>query len=278
MGIMNFIPSQLLGAFALTSVASPPLFFLLILIHEGGHGLLLVPAMILGAPPFTNSLIILLILSIPLGNAAVGIVSWLAFKNANRYKKPQSFKAMTFFTLLFSLFLIAFDFFWVDLITSEDFALNLWQPLLGIPLYNNRPLQLIISSLSHICFPAYLIVKRSFDPQLVTGISAGTGAGTLLCINLVISPITRILRDNLLLLVAAGLPVFLFSVWVLHRLFRHRLDGDSDFRGIPADRSIWLSLALLIPGITRISIDQLLDARLEDRSLCLELARESRNA
>ena len=223
--LSNVISKRLLGAFALTFVASTPLFFLLILIHEGGHGLLLVPAMILNqGPPFTNSSlgITLILLSIPLGNVVVGVTSWLAFKNVNCYKKSASVNAMIPFTFLFALFLITFNFFWLDLITGEDFALNFWEPL-GLPLYANRPLQLLISLFSHVFFPAYLIIKRPFDPQLVVGVSAGTGVGTLMCINYIIPPIVTILRNHLFLLVTVGLPVLLFSVWVLHRLSRYTL-------------------------------------------------------
>ena len=222
---VDFTSRRLLGAFVLTFAASTPLFFLLILIHEGGHGLLLVPAMILGAPPFTNSLLILLILSIPLGNAAVAVVSWLAYKSANRCKNPGSSNATTCFTLLFSLFLMTFNFFWIDLITGEDFALNFWEPL-GIPLYANWPLQLIISLFSHVAFPAYLIMEKSFGPELVIGISAGTGAGILMCLNHVVPPIAPILRENFFLLVTIGFPVFPLSVWVLHRLSRAREAKD----------------------------------------------------
>ena len=218
----------LLGTFFSTFALSTPLFLFLILIHEGGHGLLLVPAMILnrGAPPFTNfpSAIILLVLSIPLGNIAVGVVSWLAFKNASRYKKFRSFNEMTRFTSFFSLFLITFNIFWIDLVTGEDFALNFWEPL-GIPLYSNTMLQLIISLFSHVILPAHLVMKKSFNLQMVFSISAGIGVGTLFSINYFYSFFATMLRDHYFVLVTVGLPAFLISVWMLHRFDRSKVES-----------------------------------------------------
>ena len=233
----------LLLMFSTVIVAAPPLTFVGIFAHEGGHGLLVVPAIVLnreipemsmveeGATeaetrewkPFPNfpTAIFLVFLSFPLGVIANGLLSYLSYKNSKRYRFSSTKGGIILLAIFLSFCIQNFDgalrnFF------AQDFAF-VWEGI-GFP-YDSDWFRYSIKIVSYLVFPLFLVTKKKFAIDKTLTVSAGAYAGSILVGTFIFVPLSGMLMANFWWLFIVGLPVFIASAVVLWRLQKY----DSDF-------------------------------------------------
>jgi len=225
----------LLLMFLIVIIAAPPLTFVGIFAHEGGHGLLVVPAIILNREipempnmegetsgtgnhewtPFPNfpAGIFLFFLSFPLGVIANGILSYLSYKNAKLYRSSPARKDVILLAIFLSFCVMNFksalsNFF------GQDFAF-IWQGI-GFQ-YDADWFRYFIKVVSYLVFPLFLVTKREFAIDRTLTVSAGTYAGSILVGTFIFVPLLGILMANFWWLFIIGLPVFITAVVALRR-------------------------------------------------------------
>jgi len=230
----------LLSIFFMVIIAAPPLTFVGIFAHEGGHGLLVVPAIVLnrkipemptveeGATeaetrewnPFPNfpAGIFLFSLSFPLGVIANGILSYLSYKNSKRYRFSSTKGGIILLAIFLSFCIQNYNgalsnFF------AQDFAF-IWEGI-GFP-YDADWFRYLIKIISYLVFPLFLVTKKKFAIDKTLTVSAGTYAGSVLVGTFIFVPLQGILMADFWWLFIVGLPVFVTSAVVLWRLQKMR--------------------------------------------------------
>jgi len=230
------ISKELLLIFFIVIIVAPFLCFISIFAHEGGHGLLVVPAIILnreipemptveedvtGAEthewnPFQNfpAGIFLMFLSFPLGIVANGLLSYLSYKNAKRYRTSLIRKDVIFLAIFLSFCIMNFksvlsNFF------GQDFAF-IWEGI-GFP-YESIWFRYVIKIISYLAFPLFLATKKDFDIARILTVSVGTFAGSIITLTFIFKPLHGMLMANFWWLFIIGLPILIITVVILWRL------------------------------------------------------------
>jgi len=198
--------------------------------HEGGHGVLVVPAILLngeiptigveGENPFKNfpAAAILFILSFPLGVLADGLVCYLSYSNAKRYRTFANMQQGFLFILLLALSFITLKSSLSNLLTGEDFSF-IWNTL-GLPFHGNEILGYVIRAIAFSVFPIYLSLKRSFRLTESLAISVGTFIGSYTAGVWLLPLMSGWLMTHFFWLFLIGLPVFgtvALALWRLRR-------------------------------------------------------------
>ena len=223
----------LLLMFLIVIIAATPLTFVGIFAHEGGHGLLVVPAIILNREipetpsvegetngtenhewnPFSNfpAGILLFFLSFPLGIIASGILSYLSYKDAKLYCTSSKKRSIILLAIFLSFCIMNFS----GVLTNffgQDFAF-IWQGI-GFPYdadWFRYPIKIVI----YVVFPLFLGIKKGFDIGKTLTVSAGTYAGSTLAKMFIFEPLQGMLIANFWWLFIVGLPVFITAVVAL---------------------------------------------------------------
>jgi hypothetical protein len=260
----------LLLIFLIVIIAATPLTFVSIFAHEGSHGLLVVPAIILNREipemsnmegetsgtenhewnPFTNfpAGIFLFFLSFPLGVIANGIVSYLSYKNAKLYRISPENRDIILLAIFLSFCIMNFknvlgNFF------GEDFAF-IWEGI-GFS-YDADWFRYFIKIVAYVVFPLFLGVKKGFDIGETLTVSVGTYAGSTLAKMFIFEPLLGMLMANFWWLFIVGLPVFITAVVVLWlgcsvkegKMIEHEFLGPCKKRGINQSLSFFLVFVL----------------------------------
>jgi hypothetical protein len=207
--------------------ASPALTFITVFAHEGGHGLLIVPAILLNRQipdmpteqsenwnPFPNfpAGVILFFLSFPLGVVANGLISWLAYKNARPFRfLSQSLARNILMGVFLSLCIMNFKSV-LSNVFGQDFSF-VWE-LLHSP-YQQDVFRNLLKVGAFLVFPAYIVMKEKADCILVAAVSAGTFTGSYLTGRLLFEPLQDEMMTHFWWLFILGLPVLIITVVVL---------------------------------------------------------------
>jgi hypothetical protein len=207
--------------------AAPALTCITVLAHEGGHGLLIVPAILLNGQmpdlpteqsenwnPFPNfpAGVLLFFLSFPLGVVANGVISWLAYKNAHPFRfLSQSPVKNILMGIFLSLCIMNFKSV-LSNIFGQDFSFA-WESL-NFP-YQQDAFRNLLKVGAFLVLPAYIVMKEKADCTLVAAASAGTFFGSYLTGTLLLEPLQDEMMINFWWLFILGLPVLIITVVVL---------------------------------------------------------------
>jgi hypothetical protein len=204
----------------------PILTFITIFSHEGGHGIIVVPAIILNREipkvptegmqenPFRNFPlgILSLFLAFPLGVVANGFLSYLSVRNAQQYRNTETMKELFLLTIFLSFCILNF----CGILTNvfgQDFAF-ITKDILRIPsdeLWFRYTLRIII----YIAFPLFLIKKYQFETDKIFIISGTTYLGYILVVELFVPPLAPFLMANFWWLFIYGLLILVGTIAVL---------------------------------------------------------------
>jgi len=228
----------LLLMFLIVIIAAPPLTFVGIFAHQGGHGLLIVPAIILNRHipetdgtgnyernPFTNfpEAIYLLYLSFPLGVAADGILTYLSYRNAKLYRFSSRKLGITLLAIFLSFCIMNLEAALSNLF-GQDFA-SIWQGI-GFP-YDADWLRYFIAIVAYVVFPLFLGIKKGgFDIDKALTVSAGTYVGSIIVSMFILDPLQGILTASFWWVFIAGLPIFIIAVVALGRKRRPWIEAE----------------------------------------------------
>jgi len=211
-------------------IIAVPLSFVNFFEHEGGHGVLVVPAIALngeipavgveGENPFKNfpAAAILFLLSVPLGVLADGLVCLLSYRNARRYRNPANMQQAFLSALFLAFSLMTLKSALSNLLTGEDFSF-IWIAL-GLPFHGNEILGYAIRAMAFLVFPIYLSLKRGFWLIESLAISIGALIGSYLAGAWLLPLMSDWLMAHFFWLFLIGLPVFVTVTLVLWRLQR----------------------------------------------------------
>jgi len=224
---------ELILIFFIVIIVAPFLCSVSIFAHEGGHGVLVVPAIILNREipnmeedvteaethewnPFQNfpAGIFLMFLSFPLGIVANGLLSYLSYKNAKRYRSSLIRKDVIFLAIFLSFCIMNFksmlgNFF------GQDFAF-IWKGI-GFP-YESDWLRYVIKIISYLAFPLFLATKKDFNIFRMLIVSGGTFVGSIVTLTFIFKPLHGMLMANFWWLFIIGLPILIITVVILWRL------------------------------------------------------------
>ncbi|MGC1120715.1 MAG: hypothetical protein WBA22_06440 [Candidatus Methanofastidiosia archaeon] len=215
--------------------AAPALTCITIFAHEGGHGLLIVPAILLNGQipdmpteqseqnwnPFPNfpAGIVLFFLSFPLGVVANGLISWLAYKNAHPFRLlSQSPAKNVLMGVFLSLCIMNFKSV-LSNVFGQDFSF-VWE-FLHFP-YQQDVFRNLLKVGAFLVFPAYVVIKKKADGILVATVSAGTFFGSYLTGRLLFEPLQDEMMTHFWWLFITGLPVLIITVVVLWMRVRNQ--------------------------------------------------------
>lgn len=226
------ISKELLLIFFIVIIVAPFLCSVSIFAHEGGHGILVVPAIILNREipemptvteaethewnPFPNfpAGIFLMFLSFPLGIVANGLLSYLSYKNAKRYRTSLIRKDVIFLAIFLSFCIMNFSSVLSNFF-GQDFAF-MWEGI-GFP-YESIWFRYLIKIISYLVFPLFLATRKNFDIARILTVSVGTFAGSIVTLTFIFKPLHGMLMANFWWLFIIGLPVLIISVVTLWRL------------------------------------------------------------
>ncbi len=226
---------ELIQIFVIALIVSSVLLFVDILAHEGGHGLLVVPAIILngavpespllnsGGPwnPFVNfpGAALLFVMSFPLGILANGILALLSYKNALIYQDFTERRNVVLFTVFLSfaiinLYSVLVNFF------GADFSF-VWTGI-GFP-YETTLFRYLIRVIGFILLPLYI----GFEKRLSLPATLATSLASFVGYTLTAEFVVTLLYESLMLfywwLFIIGLPTFLILVLILRYWIAHPL-------------------------------------------------------
>lgn len=214
--------------------AAPALTCITVLAHEGGHGLLIVPAILLNGrmpdlpteqsetwnpfPNFTAG-ILLFFLSFPLGVVANGVISWLAYENAHPFRFLSQSQARNILVGIFlSLCIMNFKSV-LSNIFGQDFSF-VWESL-NFP-YQQDVFRNLLKVGAFLVLPAYIVIKEEADCIYVAAVSLGTFLGSYLTGKLLLEPLQDEMMTHFWWLFILGLPVLIITVVVLWRRVRNQ--------------------------------------------------------
>ena len=204
----------------------PILAFVTMFSHEGGHGIIVVPAIILNREipnvpiegmqenPFRNFPlgIFSLILAFPLGVVANGFLSYLSIKNAKQYQNTKTLKELFFLAIFLSFCILNFSGILTN-VFGQDFAF-ITENILGIP-SDEQWFRDILRIISYIIFPLFLAKKYQFGIDKMVVISGTTYLGYILVVELLVPPLAPILMANFWWLFIFGLLILIGTMTVL---------------------------------------------------------------
>ncbi len=202
-----------------------PLSFVNLFGHEGGHGLLVVPAILLnrevpviggeGENPFRNfpPAALFFMLSFPLGVMADALVAWLAYRNARRYRQPASLRGMFLLALCLGLATMTAKSALSNLLTGQDFSF-LWRAL-HLPFPGNDALGWAIKAVAYLGLPLYLGLHKGFALPQALFVGIGAYGGGYLAGTWFLPGLAPWLMGHFFWLFIIGLPVLLVEVAAL---------------------------------------------------------------
>ncbi|MBE3519266.1 MAG: hypothetical protein IMW97_03065 [Firmicutes bacterium] len=225
-----------IAVFLVAFVASVPLNFLLIFTHEGGHGLLILPAIILnrGLPetpsqeegstraaelkgnPFTKfpPAVILFFLCFPLGVASDAFLSYLSLKAMKKLNVATLTGTVTR-AILLSLSILALSSALENLLAGADFSF-IWEAV-GFP-YEAPWLRTMLTVVSFVGFPGLLVIKGTVPLPEAAGAATGAFAGTWIFLTFMMEHVYPILMANFWWLFVVGTPVFILVAAALLKM------------------------------------------------------------
>ncbi|MFX0124369.1 MAG: hypothetical protein ACFFAE_12075 [Candidatus Hodarchaeota archaeon] len=204
----------------------PILVFITMFSHEGGHGLIVVPAIMLNREipelpiegmqenPFKNFPlgIFSLVLAFPLGIVANGFLSFLSLKNAQQYRNSETMKELFIFASFISFCILNLG----GILTNffgQDFAFII-QDIMKIPC-DEQWFRIILRIIIYIVFPLFLAKKYQFKADKIFVITGTTYLGYTIVVELIVPPLTPILMDNFWWLFIIGLLVLICTMIIL---------------------------------------------------------------
>jgi hypothetical protein len=219
---------------AVVMAAAPALTCITVLAHEGGHGLLIVPAILLNGQlpdlpaeqsenwnPFPNfpAGVLLFFLSFPLGVMANGLISWLAYKNAHPFRLLSQSPAKNILMGIFlSLCIMNFKSV-LSNVFGQDFSF-VWE-FLNFP-YQQDVFRNLLKVGAFLVLPAYIVMKEKADCTYVAAVSLSTFFGSYLTGKLLLEPLQDEMMSHFWWLFILGLPVLIITAVVLWRRVMNR--------------------------------------------------------
>ncbi|MFX0085567.1 MAG: hypothetical protein ACFFAU_07830 [Candidatus Hodarchaeota archaeon] len=204
----------------------PILVFITMFSHEGGHGIIVVPAIILNREipevpteslqenPFRNFPlgIFSLLLAFPLGIVANGILSYLSIKNAQKYRNGESKKGLFLLSVFIGFCILNLG----GILTNffgQDFSFII-QDILKIP-SNEQWFKYLLRIITYIGFPLFLVIKYRFKIDQMLVISGTTYLGYIAVVEMIVPHIAPILMANFWWLFIIGLLVLISTITIL---------------------------------------------------------------
>lgn len=228
-GFMDDLLEALLEIFVVI-VSVPFLAFISMFAHEGGHGLFIVPAIIINGEipeiPSTGSTenpfhnfplgILSLFLSFPLGVMANALLLILAYRNAKLYRITTSKYDLALFTVFLSFSILNFGAILTNFF-GPDFSFII-KDFLGFP-SDEEWFRIGLRLITFTAFPGILVIKVSFDLRKVLIITTSTYLVNYITVELIANPLTSILLRNFWWLFIFGLPVLISVTIILLRSY-----------------------------------------------------------
>jgi len=204
----------------------PILTFVTMFSHEGGHGIIVVPAIILNREipkvpiegmqenPFRNFPlgILSLFLAFPLGVVANGFLSYLSLKNAKQYRNTETMKELFLLTIFLSFCILNFSGILTN-VFGQDFAFII-KDILKIS-SDEQWFRYILRIIIYIVFPLFLAKQYQFKIDKMFVISGTTYLGYILVLELLVPPLAPILMVNFWWLFFFGLLILVGTMTVL---------------------------------------------------------------
>jgi len=221
----------------MTLAVVPFLVFISMCAHEGGHGLIVVPAIILNMEipevpsegmqenPFRNFPlgIFSLFLAFPLGIMANGVLLYLSYKNARIYRNYDSKKDLFLLILFTSFCVINLAAIFTNFF-GQDFAFIL-KDVLNF-LSDEQWFKYFLRFITYFVFPVFLATHKEFEIDKSIVISVTAYLTNMVVVELIVPPLVPILMSNFWWLFIVGLPIFFGTVGILvmsHELGEKRL-------------------------------------------------------
>jgi hypothetical protein len=197
--------------------------------HEGGHGIIVVPAIILNQEipkipiegmqenPFRNFPlgIFSLFLAFPLEIAANGFLLYLSLQNAKQYRNSKTMKELFLLSIFLSFCILNFS----GILTNffgQDFAFII-KDILKVPA-DEQWFRSIMRILVYIVFPLFLTRKYQFkiDKMLIISGTTYLGYYTIL-VDIILPPLAPIFMTNFWWLFIIGLIILIGTMTLLIR-------------------------------------------------------------
>lgn len=204
----------------------PILAFITMFSHEGGHGVIVVPAIIFNREipdipvegmqenPFRNFPlgIFSLFLAFPLGIVANGFITFLSIKNAKQYRYVETKKGLFLLAIFMSFSILNFSGILTNLF-GQDFAFIV-KDILRIPC-DEQWFRGILRIIIYIAFPLILAKKYQFEIDKILVISGTTYMGYFVVVELIVPPLSPILMANFWWMFIFGLFILIITITVL---------------------------------------------------------------
>jgi len=206
-----------------------PLGLITMLAHEGGHGILIVPALIISGaippaptdllnqvngeiPPNVIIILLSMALSFPLGITVNALISYLSYKNAKLCSLCQTNKELTLFIVFVALSIMNFNSILTNLF-GADFSF-LMEDFLSIPIWEDW-FRNILKVVSFFIFPLFLIKKKRFHLLKTLVISLGTFLGSIFSNQFILIFLYPIFMTNFWWLFIIGLFILIPTIITL---------------------------------------------------------------
>lgn len=211
-----------------------------ILCHEGGHGIFVLPAIILNREipeppkvqgyeggiydenPFKNFPLaaVLCVLSFPLGTLADLLLFIFSYKLAkDYYKKAGRFKYLFISSMFLSLSLIFFSSMVTNLFLGADFSF-IWEGI-GFPM--KLPLLEVFFNyiVPYILLPLYLIIKKRFEVLQIISVVLAIYIGSEISFKLVVNPFYEMFMRNIWYLFIIGTSLLILVLLFFNMLLKN---------------------------------------------------------
>ncbi|NHJ02321.1 MAG: hypothetical protein EAX86_09320 [Candidatus Heimdallarchaeota archaeon] len=221
----------------------PLIAFINMFAHEGGHGLVIVPAIIInqeipGVPtegmqenPFKKFPmgIFSLILAFPLGIIANGVLLYLAIKNILLIRNYESIKELIQFSILLSFSILNFSAILTNFFGS-DFAF-LVKDILQVPI-EEQWFKYTLRIISYLVFPILLTILQDLELEKILIIIVATYLSNQITVELIVPLVTPLLMVNFWWLFIIGLPVLIIVMLFLIKNLELLQDRRSEDLGM----------------------------------------------
>ncbi|MFX0185136.1 MAG: hypothetical protein ACFE95_18800 [Candidatus Hodarchaeota archaeon] len=203
------------------------LTFITMFSNEGGHGMIIVPAIILNREipevpiegvqknPFTNFPlgIFSLFLAFPFGVIANGFLTYLSAKNAKQYRNSKTMKELVLYTVFISFCILNFSGI-INNFFGQDFAF-IMKDILKIP-SEEEWFKFIQRIIIYTAFPLFLAKKYQLEIDKILVISGTTYLGYYaIVVELIVPPLAPILMANFWWLFIFGLLILACTTAIL---------------------------------------------------------------
>ncbi|MFX1255296.1 MAG: hypothetical protein ACFFCZ_27085 [Promethearchaeota archaeon] len=226
-------------------VSVPFLAFICMFAHEGGHGIIIVPAILLNGEipevpsagmqenPFRNFPlgILSLFFAFPLGIIANGALLYLSYKNARINRNYKSKKELLLLIIFMSFCILNFGAILTNFF-GADFSFII-KDALKLPA-DEQWFRSVLRIITYLVFPVVLAAKKEFEMDKMLVISLTTYLTNLIVVEVLVPPLSPILMANFWWLFIIGLPVLTGTIGILILNYRLAAKGSKAEESTPS--------------------------------------------